>query len=233
MKRELFKKDPILMLLIALLLAIAFVQLLIVYNLDNKRKLVLEQLKNLQAITTESRLIKRDVNQESVGDSPDPFEVKIVKLQEENRNLIREKNILESTVKKLKENPCFEEVSALDLYKSQYEKLAEGSLEKAYLDYLLRNNLQEGAADVLKRGFRMKTFLEEDSFWKGSVDRKGIEDHSGPSVLAINLIDGWRVVHVGQDSPLCYYNEIEKYNFPVSMVPRCFDDETGEWLKRN
>lgn len=69
-------------------------------------------------------------------------------------------------------------------------------------------------------------YQQEDGLYaKGSVylDR---EFFSTPYFLAAKYNGEWVVPVFSQDYPMC--SDIEKYNFPVSMVSKCVDNDLGE-----
>ena len=55
--------------------------------------------------------------------------------------------------------------------------------------------------------------------------------YSAPYFLAVKINGSWIIPFIGQDAPLCV--DIEPYNFPISMVPECWDSENKKWKKRD
>ncbi len=60
-------------------------------------------------------------------------------------------------------------------------------------------------------------------FMRGIMSIKGKEMHSTPYFLTVKRNGNWEVPLVSQDYPVC--QEIEEYNFPSSIVPKCYDNE--------
>lgn len=54
---------------------------------------------------------------------------------------------------------------------------------------------------------------------------------SGAMWLGYKDSEGWTIVHDGQGTIPC--QAIEPYNFPVDMVPECWDESTNQLIKRS
>ena len=68
----------------------------------------------------------------------------------------------------------------------------------------------------------------DDEFAKGSVHFSG--EMGGGWLLAAKTEDGWVIVADGNGTVIC--GDIEPYDFPVEIVPECWDEATGLMVTR-
>ena len=99
--------------------------------------------------------------------------------------------------------------------------------------------LAENDPELIKQAIYELTGLDETNAditisENTGIHAKGlIKEHdavSGAYWIAGNTPTGWIGVYAGQANPDC--DEIDPYNFPISMVPECYDQDSGKVIAR-
>jgi hypothetical protein len=93
------------------------------------------------------------------------------------------------------------------------------------------DSIKEAFAEKYNKSFNEITLSIEQNtgtYAKGGVKFTG--EIAGAWWLAYNDASGWIIVADGNGTVLC--SDIEPYNFPVDMVPECWDEANSELITR-
>jgi len=99
----------------------------------------------------------------------------------------------------------------------------KNKLKDAFITYIKNKT---GNSDYLDKEFFVYVRKNTEKHLKGMILVGGIENRSVPYFLAVKINNNWKIIHHGQDIPLC--NAIKPYNFPNTMVPECWDEKNQD-----
>jgi len=140
-------------------------------------------------------------------------------LEQKINSLQEEKEILEKELKELKKEKEIlvkEKKEEIELEDDEIS-LDENKIKKAFIKYIGNSSRYK------EENIYVKTDQITDKHFEGSILEKDSENLSSPNLLAVKINDNWEVIYWGQDVPSC--TEINKHNFPTSMVNKCGNEE--------